>query len=180
MNQVTATFNPCGGSKTTPLYQYDYGQELVFEGFDLPSTFEVHFSNEFGGDSVTQIASDNIVTIPDMLLTSGANVYAWIFLHTSADDGETVYYIEIPVMERAEPSDDQPTPVEQSVITQAIAALNAAVSVSYGAAQSAAQSAASAYEAYENIMMTGLASTLTATDDGTGNVTLHMEVNDDA
>lgn len=180
MNQVTAYFSPCGGSKTRSLYQWDYGQELVFDGFDLPSTFEVHFANEFGGDSVTQIASDNVVTIPDMLLTSGANVYAWIFLHTGDADGETVYYIEIPVMERAEPSDDQPTPVEQSAITQAIAALNAAVSASSGAAQSAAQSAASAEEAYENIMMTGLASTLTATDDGTGNVTLHMEVNDDA
>lgn len=173
MNQVTVYFSPCGGSKTTPLYQWDYGQELVFDGFDLSSTFEVHFANEFGGDSVTQIASDNVVTIPDMLLTSGANVYAWIFLHTGADDGETVYYIEIPVMERAEPSDDQPTPVEQSAITQAIAALNAGVSA-------AEESAANAEAAYQNIMMTGLASTLTATDDGTGNVTLHMEVNDDA
>lgn len=173
MNQVTAYFSPCGGSKTTPLYQWDYGQELVFDGFDLPSTFEVHFANEFGGDSVTQIASINIVAIPDILLTSGANVYAWLFLHTGADDGETVYYIEIPVMERAEPSDEQPTPVEQSIITQAIAELNLAVS-------GAEESAANAEAAYQNIMMTGLASTLTATDDGTGNVTLHMEVNDDA
>lgn len=180
MNQVVAVYNPCGGSKTAPLYQYDYGQELVFEGFDLPDTFEVQFANEFQGESTTQIATDNVVTIPDMYLTSGANIYAWIFLHTGEDDGETVYYIEISVMERAAPTENQPTPVQQDVITQAIAALQEAVGVSEWAANEAAESAASAEEAYQNIMMTGLASTLTATDDGTGNVTLHMEVNDDA
>lgn len=128
MNQVTATYKPCGGCKTSPLYQFDYGQELVFDGFDLPSAFEVHFANEFEGEATTQIASDNVVTIPDAYLTSGANIYAWIFLHTGENDGETVFHIEIPVMERAEPTDDAPTPVQQSAITEAIAALQTAVS----------------------------------------------------
>ena len=104
-----------------------------------------------------------------MLLTSGANVYAWIFLHTGADDGETVYYIEIPVMERAEPSDDQPTPVEQSAITEAIAALNAGVSAAEGYA-------ASAQAALNAILAAGIS----ATDDGNGNVTLSLEVNNNA
>lgn len=169
MNQVIAYYNPCGGSKTRSLYQWDYGQELVFDGFDLPSSFEVHFSNEFGGDAVTQIATDNVVTIPDMFLTSGANVYAWIFLHTGADDGETVYYIEIPVMERPEPSDDEPTPVEQSAITQAIAALNTGVSAAQGYAESA-----------QAALNTILAAGITATDDGAGNVTISLEVNNHA
>jgi hypothetical protein len=163
VNQTIVTYNPCGGSKTTPLYQYDYGQELVFEGFDLPSSFEVQFSNEFQGESTTQIATDNICTIPDAYLLSGDNVYAWIFLHTGEDDGETTYYIEIPVMQRAEPTDVQPDPVEQDVITQTIAALNSAVSD----AESYANSAESAKEA---ILNTGLLSE----DDGAGNVTVYL------
>lgn len=160
---IEVVFDPCGGSKTAPLYQYDYGQTMTFEGFDLPSSFEVQFSNEFQGDAITQIASDGAVSIPDMMLTSGENVYAWIFLHQGEEDGETVYYIEIPVIQRAEPSDEPPTPVQQSAITEAIAALNAGV-------ESAAGSAASANAALEEILAYGIL----ATDDGSGNVTLTL------
>lgn len=180
MNQVTATFQSCGYSTTAPIYQYDYGQKLVFDGFDLPAAFEVHFSNGLDEDTTTQIGADNTVDIPDAYLLTGKNISAWIFLHTGADDGETEYYIEIPVTERAKPTNLEPTPVQQDAITQAIAALQTAVVDSAGAAQSAAQSAASAEEAYQNILLTGLASTLTSTDDGAGNVSLLMEVNDNA
>lgn len=197
MNQVTAVYNPCGGSKTAPLYQFDYGQELVFDGFDLPDTFEVQFANEFQGESTTQIATDNVVTIPDMYLTSGANIYAWIFLHTGEDDGETVYYIEIPVMERAEPTENQPTPVQQDVITQAIAALQIAQQTAEDAADDAqgfsldasdfadeaggyaADAQYYAEQAAESAaVFTGI--DIKATDDGAGNVTLSLEVSNNA
>ena len=161
MNQVTAIYKPCGGCKTAPLYQFDYGQELVFEGFDLPSAFEVHFANEFEGEATTQIASDNVVTIPDAYLTSGANIYAWIFLHTGENDGETVFHIEIPVMERAAPTDETPSPVQQSVIDETIAALQSAVSEAQGYAEAASSAAAS-------ILNVGIV----ASDDGAGHVTL--------
>lgn len=161
MNQVIAVYNPCGGSKTAPLYQFDFGQELVFQGFDLPSAFEVHFANEYDGDASTQIASDGVVIIPDIYLTSGDNVYAWIFLHTGEEDGETVYHIEIPVMERAEALDEEPTPVQHSVITETIAALQSAVSAAQGYAAAASSAAAS-------ILNVGIV----ATDDGAGHVTL--------
>ena len=42
-------------------------------------------------------------------------------------DGETEYVIKIPVRERPEPSDIEPTPEQQDTITEAIAALNVAV-----------------------------------------------------
>lgn len=193
MNQVIAVYNPCGGSKTAPLYQFDYGQELVFDGFDLPDTFEVQFANEFQGESTTQIATDNVVTIPDMYLTSGANIYAWIFLHTGEDDGETVYYIEIPVMERAEPTENQPTPVQQDAITQAIAALQTAQQAAEDAADdaqgfsleasdfadAAGDHAANAQRYAEQAAESAAVFTsidIKATDDGAGNVTLSLEV----
>ena len=126
-NIVKATFNGSTVTRTTPAYQYDYGQLLNFPDLNLPVSFECHFSNTERGNSVTQIGSDNTVTIPDAMFQSGAYIYAWVFLHTGEDDGETEYMVIIPVLNRARPSDTPPTPVEQSAITQAIAALNAAV-----------------------------------------------------
>ena len=114
-------------AKTAPLYQYDYGQILNIEGLSLPSTFEVHFSNDGGATTTTAVGSENQVTIPDTYLTSGNDIIGYIYLHTGAEDGETVYVIKIPVKKRQRPSDTPPTPVQQSAIDTAIAALNAEV-----------------------------------------------------
>ena len=114
-------------SVTTPIYQYNYGNVLRFEGLTLPSTFEVHFSNDQFGEATTSIGTDNEVVIPDMYLTDPGDLYAWVFLHDTADDGETMYQVMIPLIARAEISDEPPTPEQQSAITQAIAALNEAV-----------------------------------------------------
>ena len=111
-----------------PLYQYDYGQKLVLEGVNLPASYEVHFSNFEHGESVTQIADSTGVTIPDMLLTSGQKIFVWVYLHNAETDGETVYKGIIPVNERAKPSDAPPTPVQQSIIEEAIITLNKGVS----------------------------------------------------
>ena len=111
-----------------PRYQYDYGQILKFEDLDLPFAYEVHFSNtDQSGNSVTQIGDENGVIVPDAMFLSGDTIYAWVYLHSTADDGETVYKVVIPVQKRAKPTNGTPTPVQQDAITQAIAALDAAV-----------------------------------------------------
>ena len=113
---------------TDELWQYDHGQILKFDGLDLPDAYEVHFSNQpLTGETITQIGTADGVTIPDQFLQSGKVVYAWVYLHTGEDDGETEYMVTIPVSKRPEPSNEVPTPVEQSAIDQAIAALNIAV-----------------------------------------------------
>ena len=128
LNIITASFGSLRSVTTAPAWQYDYGQILQIEGLDLPSVFEVHFANSpHSGTATTQIGQDGAVSIPDAYLTSGADVYAWIFLHEADTDGETEYSIRIPVKDRPIASDTQPDPVEQSAITQAIAALNDAV-----------------------------------------------------
>ena len=111
-------------SKTIPLYQYDYGQKLVFEGVELPEYYEVHFSNEMYGEAVTVLGDSTGVLIPDTLLATGEPIYVWLFLHDSSYDGETEYQGVIPIIKRAEPTDVTPTPEEQSIITEVIAALN--------------------------------------------------------
>ena len=109
------------------IYQYDYGQKLVLKGVILPAAYEVHFSNDEHGESITQIADETGVNIPDILLTTGNKIYVWVYLHNTENDGETVYKGIIPVKERAKPTDQTPTPVQQSAIDEAIAALNSGV-----------------------------------------------------
>ena len=117
---------------------------LQFVGIDLPETYEVHFANPGAPEAAPQIGSADGVKIPDAVLTSGRPINAWVFLHTGADDGETVYQVTIPVIQRPKPGDGEPSPVEQSVITQAIAALNSGVTRAETAAASAEDDATDA------------------------------------
>lgn len=126
-NVTTAVFGCARSTCTAPLWQYDYGQILKIIGPELPAAYEVHFSNVQHGEAKTQIGTADGVAIPDEFLLNGGDVYAWIYLHTGESDGETEYMITIPVKPRAKPSDDPPTPEEQSAITQALAALHAGV-----------------------------------------------------
>ena len=141
----------CGETVTRALSQYDYGQVLYISGVNLPEAYEVHFSNASIGSATTCIGNDVGVAIPDMYLVTGKDVHAWIYLHTGEEDGETLYHIRIPGIRRAKPTDQDPTPVQQDVITQAIAALNVAVietrdsaSAAAGSAEEAAESASAA------------------------------------
>lgn len=127
-NVINAVFSSSNITYTKPAYQYDYGMILRFSGIDMPQAYEVHFSNtEFCGESISQIGDETGVTIPDEMFLNGNPIYAWTYLHTGEDDGETVYKAVISVNKRAKPSDLEPTPVQQDAITQAIAALNVAV-----------------------------------------------------
>ena len=111
-------------------YQYNHGQYLYFADLNLPQAFEVHFSNKQRGESKTQIGSNKLVEIPDEYFWSGAlEIYAWIYLHSGNDDGETIYEVKIPLIKRAKPTDEEPLPVQQSAIDKAIAELNNAVDI---------------------------------------------------
>lgn len=108
------------------VYQYDYGQKLYFADLTLPEYFEVHFSNVKDGKAGTMIGHDQYVDIPDKYLISGSPVYGWLFFHETEYDGETEYTFRLPIVRRARPV-DVVTPEQESVITQAIAALNSAI-----------------------------------------------------
>ena len=121
-NVLNVKFVPCEQNiETAPLYQYDYGQRITFNGVNLPDLYEVHFSNSKSGDCVTVIGDSTGVDIPDALLQTGAKIYGWIYLHAGEDDGETEYRFIIPVIGRAQPTHETPTPVQQSEIERLIA-----------------------------------------------------------
>lgn len=113
--------------KTDPIWQYDVGHVLDLHEFDtLPETFQVHFSHDPSGDAVTQIGQNGACSVPDSFVQVAKTIYAWIYVAT-VDTGLTKYFIEMPVARKSNPSDQEPEPVEQSVIDQAVAALNAGV-----------------------------------------------------
>lgn len=146
-NIVTATFkNNLKSCQTLPLWQYDHGQILHIKGLDLPEAFEIHFANV--GDTVAKKKPvvGNEVEIYDEYLESGEDIIAYFFYHSGLDDGETEYVVYIPVNNRQKATDEEPTPVQQDAIDQAIAALNAGVTAASGYAESASSSAGTAQE----------------------------------
>jgi len=138
---------------TSPIVKEDYGLYLQIEGIELPDTYEVDFSNdEHSGSSVTMIGNADGVLIPSQFIKSGKDVFAFLY-HVGADYGRTVYKFRIPNKLRPDRTDEEPTPEEQSVIDQTIAALNSAVEKTAqdvidadASAQSASESAISASE----------------------------------
>lgn len=146
-NIITSRFGGALSTRTASKYQYDYGQVLRFADIDLPEVYEVHFSTrEFFGDAIKQLGNADGVPIPDELFWSDTAraIYAWVYLHHAEDDGETVYKVTIPLAQRSRPSDVEPTPVQQDVIEQAIAALQSATAETAASAAEAAESAGQA------------------------------------
>lgn len=112
---------------TSPIVKEDYGLVLQIEGVELPPTYQVDFSNsENNGTSVTMIGNTDGVLIPHQFISTGKDVFAFLYW-VGADYGKTVYKFRIPNKLRPDRTDDEPTPEEQSVIDQTIAALNEAV-----------------------------------------------------
>ena len=112
---------------TAPIVKEDYGLYLQIEGVELPSTYEVDFSNsEHNGTSVTMIGNSDGVLIPHQFIDTGKDVFAFLY-HVGSDYGRTVYKFKIPNKVRPDRTNEQPTPEQQSAIDQAIEALNDAV-----------------------------------------------------
>ena len=152
-NIINAVFGSGLCAVTTSAFRANYGMVLRFSGIDLPTAFEVDFSNYdvMGRDSITAIGQNGEVQIPDDLWDSGLNIYAYVYLHPTDDSGVTVYTVTIPVLGRPNRTEETPTPHEQTVIEQAISALNDAVEQTAAdvasadaSAQAAAQSEANA------------------------------------
>lgn len=129
LNIIKAHFGSLREVTTAPVWQYDYGKKLEIDGIsNLPSTFEIHYSNSKArGTAKRWIGYDGVVDVLDEYLRSGADVWCFIFLHEGEDDGQTEYVIHIPVKERSEAEDSEPTPMQRDIVDETIAALNAAV-----------------------------------------------------
>ena len=136
-NLIVATFGDSRKTRTIPVFQWDYGMLLAFADIELPETYEVHFCNEGDSETLTVIGDASGVAVPDELLQKTKPVLAYIYLHTDEDDGETVYAVTIPVINRAQPTDVQPLPPVKNALEEAIEALNRAIATLEGLSVSA-------------------------------------------
>lgn len=152
MNTTKIIKAAVGGGRytvTAPIVKEDYGLYLKIEGVSLPEVYEVDFSNkERSGTSVTMIGNSDGVLIPNQFIKSGEDIFAFLY-HVGEDYGRTVYKFRIPNKLRPDRTNVQPTPEQQSVIDQAIAALNSAVEQTAADVESADASAQSAAESAE-------------------------------
>ena len=145
-NIIRGVVNATKYTVTAPIIKEDYGLYLKIEGLDLPTVYEVDFSNsENSGSSVTMVGNADGVLIPRQFIKSGQDVFAFLY-HVGADFGRTVYKFRIPNKLRPDRTNEQPTPEEQSTIDQAINALNTAVAKTARDVIDADASAQSAYE----------------------------------
>lgn len=146
---VEACFGGGLSTKTRSLYQYDYGQVLIFPDLVTPLTYQVQFCNSGDTQTIEAIGNADGVAIPDDVLRTGTYINVYVFLHDTETDGETRYTVIIPVNRRPEMSDIEPTPTEQREIDQLISALNDGVSRSETAADNAEASELAAHNSAE-------------------------------
>ena len=144
LNIITANLSHGKQYVTASRYMEDYGQVLKIEGIDLPSVYQVDFSNNLlRGTSMTVLGNADGVAIPDEYISTGRDVYAFLYL-TGDSWGRTIATIRIPNKTRPKRTSEAPTPTQQSVIDQTIAALNTAVESTAADAEQTASDAARA------------------------------------
>ena len=144
LNIITANLSHGKQYVTASRYMEDYGQVLKIEGIDLPSVYQVDFSNNLlRGTSMTVLGHADGVAIPDEYISTGRDVYAFLYL-TGDSWGRTIATIRIPNKTRPKRTSEIPTPTQQSVIDQTIAALNDAVESTAADAEQTASDAARA------------------------------------
>ena len=124
-NVIYAHMNGKAVCKTAPVYQYNHGMKLEMIGENLPDNYRADFSNDEHGTSKAALGSGTTVSVPYEYFVPGKTIHCWI-VFSGEDYTVTKLHIMIPVSGRARPTDEEPTPDEQGIIDQAIAALNSA------------------------------------------------------
>jgi len=134
-------------------YRLDSGMYLKFTDIDLPEAYQVHFANRQHGATFESIGNADGVRIPDDVWTSKEPIFAWVYLHPTEDSAVTKYEVRIIKKVRADlPNGVEPTPYEQTVIDEAISALNTAVEKTSADAEQTAADAETASQAATNAL----------------------------
>lgn len=128
-NIITVKFGRSTRVTASPInYKFDEKQILVIDGLELPEYYEVDFCNVGDEQTITMIGNSEGVQIPDDYLRTGLPIKAYIVIFGQTEGAvETRYEITIPVNERPERSDMNPTPAEQQQIDSIISAINDAL-----------------------------------------------------
>ncbi len=89
------------------LTQWDKGQKLKILWAELPENFQVHFSSRSSDEAIVVEVKgqpgEAVVDIPDELLKSSEDIFAWIYLTENDNVGESVKRAVLYVRPRAKP-----------------------------------------------------------------------------
>lgn len=145
-NIIYARFNHGHEITTDPRSQYAYGQVVKISGLHLPASFDADIANKGDKQAKATIGTNNELPIDDNYFLSGKDIIVMINVHATAKDGRTKYIINIPINKRSKRADIELEPVEQDVVSTAIATLNEAVERTSADVESAENSANRAHE----------------------------------
>ena len=123
------TANLAKGRKviTEPVFRWNHGMVLKFIGVTLPDNYRVDFSNTLNGMAKSQMGTaENGVIIPDEYFMPGQTIFAWVVLSPTENSAITEFQVSIPIDPKAKATGIDPAPQQESVIDQAINALNEA------------------------------------------------------
>ena len=95
------------------LWQWDTGRKLTVDA----DCSQVHFSNKIFGRSIDVDVVDGVAIIPDILLQTDKDLFAWAFVGT-AENGYTKISKTFKVNRRNKPSDYVFTPPEQTSLEE--------------------------------------------------------------
>ena len=152
-NIIEIKFNGSRMAFVDTEYRLNSGMFLKFIDIDLPEAYQVHFANRQHGATFESIGNADGVRIPDDVWTSKEPIFAWVYLHPTEDSAVTKYEVRIIKKVRADlPSGVEPTPYEQTVIDEAIYALNTAVEKTSADAEQTAADAETASQAATNAL----------------------------
>lgn len=117
---------PRGTSTIGFITEGDYGIMFLPE-LDLPESYQIDFAVKLtSGQALTVIGDAAGARIPDELIDTGKDVYAFLYW-VGEGFGKTTHIFRIENKKRANRGTPVPDPEQQSVIDQTIAALNTAV-----------------------------------------------------
>lgn len=148
-NEISVAFGALKMKTTGGIYRLDEEQYLVFTDIDLPESFRADFGLSETGDTISMVGTENRVLIPDQLLIQAGKLHCWVWLDTGEYGGKTEYHVIVPIKQRGNITDIQPTPAEQSTIDSLIDALNEGVERAETAADEAGISADEAAQSAE-------------------------------
>ena len=95
------------------LWQWDTGRKLTVDA----DCSQVHFSNKIFGRSIDVDVVDGVAIIPDVLLQTDKDLFAWAFVGT-AENGYTKISKTFKVNRRNKPADYVFTPPEQTSLEE--------------------------------------------------------------
>ena len=125
------TANLAKGRKviTEPVFRWNHGMVLKFIGVTLPDNYRVDFSNTLNGTAKSQMGTaENGAIIPDEYFMPGQTIFAWVVLSPTENSAITEFQVSIPIDPKAKATDEEPSSQQESIIDQAISAMNTTIS----------------------------------------------------